>query len=233
MKNGLLLGVVLIFLCSAVVRAQTDTQPEVAAGGATNDVKTHNVTYVNPKRVSLEPGSVQVIKVGQDRLVIEYESMHKTGNFPIIRIQGIPFKLRKAGDAIAFFWRQETYELVWSPNTEKVALLSSEAFATESFSVSSKDVKNSIIYQGLTVETKRRDGVVSKLEVVDVQKDAHGKMEKFSVRTFADKTNTLDFHNENNILAPEFHRQYEKGINDEVLYIFTTDAEGQIFVYYR
>ena len=45
------------------------------------------------------------------------------------------------------------------------------------------------------------------------------------------KAELLD--NENNRLAPEYHKQYEKGVNDEVLFIFTTDEIGDIYVYYR
>ncbi len=179
------------------------------------------------------PGSVQQVKKGKASLVIKYEKLHKTKKFPIIRIQGIPFKLRKKGDNLVFTWQQAGYEVVWAKGDKEVILMSSDPFKRKSFSVKNKDVKNSIIYKGLVVETKRRDGVMSKLEVVDVIKDSSGNMEKFSVRTYANKANPAEFHNENNILSPEFHKQYEKGINDEVLYIFTSNKKGEIFVYYR
>jgi len=180
------------------------------------------------------PGGVQKINKGKASLVIEYEKLHKTKKFPIIRIQGIPFKLRKKGNNLVFTWQQAGYEVIWAKGGQEVILMSSDPFKKrKTFSVKNKDVKNSIIYKGLTVETKRRDGSMSKMEIVDVIKDSKGNMEKFSVRTFANKANPAEFQNENNILAPEFHKQYEKGINDEVLYIFTSNKKGEIFVYYR
>ncbi len=192
-----------------------------------------NVTYVSPKKVIMVPGSRQTIRKGKSSLMIEYEKMHKTKKFPIIRIQKIPFKLREKGDRLEFTWQQAGYEVLWAKGEKEVLLMSSEAFKKQSFAVKDKNVKNSIIYKGLVVETKRRDGTMSKLEVVDVIKDSNGGMEKFSVRTFANRDNPSEFHNENNILAPEFHKQYEKGINDEVLFIFTSNKKGEIFVYYR
>jgi len=192
-----------------------------------------NVTYVNPKKVVLVPGSRQTIRKGKSELTIVYEELHKTGKFPIVSLQGIPFKLQNKGERLAFTWQQAGYEVIWATEGGQVLLMSSEAFQKESFSVKNKDVKNSIIYKGLVVETKRRDGVMSKLEVVDIIRDGQGRMEKFSVRTFADRANPAEFHNENNILAPEYHKQYEKGINDEVLFIFTSNKKGEIFVYYR
>jgi hypothetical protein len=195
--------------------------------------ESHKVTYVSPKKVMMVPGSYQTIRKGKSSLKIEYERMHKTGKFPIVRIQKIPFKLRKKGDRLEFTWQQAGYEVLWAKGGKEIILMSSDAFKKQSFSVKNKNVKNSIIYKGLMVETKRRDGAMSKLEVVDIVKDSTGRMEKFSVRTFADKKNPSQFHNENNILSPEFHKQYEKGINDEVLYIFTSNKKGEIFVYYR
>ncbi len=179
------------------------------------------------------PGSIQKIEKGKASLMIEFERLHQTKKFPIIRIQGIPFKLRKKGDNLVFTWQQVGYEVVWAKGGREVILMSSEEFKRKSFSVKNKDVRNSIIYKGLVVETKRRDGSTSKLEVVDVVKDTNGHMQKFSVRTFANKDNPTEFQNENNILAPEFHKQYEKGVNDEVLYIFTSNKKGEIFIYYR
>ncbi len=192
-----------------------------------------NVTYVSPKKIIMVPGSYQTIRKGKASLKVKYERIHKTGKFPIVRIQSIPFKLRKKGDRLEFTWQQAGYEVLWAKGGKEIILMSSEAFKKQSFSVKNKNVKNSIIYKGLMVETKRRDGAMSKLEVVDIVKDSTGRMEKFSVRTFADKKNPSQFHNENNILSPEFHKQYEKGINDEVLYIFTSNKKGEIFVYYR
>jgi len=192
-----------------------------------------NVTYVSPKKVTMVPGSYQTIRKGKASLKIEYERIHKTGKFPIVRIQSIPFNLRKKGDRLEFTWKQAGYEVLWAKGGKEIILMSSDAFKKQSFSVKNKNVKNSIIYKGLMVETKRRDGAISKLEIVDIVRDSKGGMEKFSVRTFADKKNPSEFHNENNILSPEFHKQYEKGINDEVLYIFTSNKKGEIFVYYR
>lgn len=192
-----------------------------------------NITYVSPKKVIMVPGSRQTINKGKETLTVEYEKLHKTEKFPIVRIQDIPFKLRKKGDSLVFTWQTAGYEVVWVKDNKEVYLLSSQPFKKESFSVKNKDVKNSIIYEGLVVETKRKDGIMSKLEVVDITKDSQGRMEKFSVRTYANKDNPSEFHNENNILSPEYHKQYEKGINDEVLYIFTSNKEGEVFVYYR
>ncbi|MBU2643784.1 hypothetical protein KKI24_03690 [bacterium] len=227
---ALLLGALLGFpVCYAQSQATAPAdKPQVNPGN-----ESVNITYVSPKKVIMVPGSKQTIRKDKDSLVIEYEKRHKTENFPIIRIQEIPFKLTEKGDKLEFTWQRAGYEVIWSKGDDEVILMSSEAFQRESFSVKNKDVKSSIIYKGLVVETKRREGIVSKLEVVDVIRDATGNMEKFSVRTYADKGNTTEFQNENNILRPEFHKQYEKGVNDEVLYIFTSNKKGEIFVYYR
>ncbi|MBT3226788.1 MAG: hypothetical protein HN580_06955 [Deltaproteobacteria bacterium] len=233
MKRAFLTVLLVTLLSFSTCYAQSETKASDKKDQANPVDESTNVTYVSPKKVILVPGSIQKIKKGKASLMIEYKELHKTKKFPIIRIQGIPFKLRKKGDNLVFTWQQAGYEVVWVKGDKEVILMSSEPFKRKSFSVKNKDVKNSVIYKGLVVETKRRDGVISKLEVADVVKDASGNMEKFSVRTFANKDNPAEFHNENNILAPEFHKQYEKGINDEVLYIFTSNKKGEIFVYYR
>jgi hypothetical protein len=189
--------------------------------------------YQTPKKVILIPGSMQEVKSNRKNLVIEFEKMHKTGKFPIVRIQGIQFKLTKPNNKLEFTWQKAGYELTWLPFSEKVALVSSEPMFKKSFSLQDENVKSKLIRPGLTVESKRRDGVMAKLQVVDVIKDANGQMEKFSVRTFADKSVASQYHTENNIMAPEFHKQYEKGINGEVLFVFTSDEKGKIYVYYR
>lgn len=192
-----------------------------------------NIEYVSPKKVLLSPGSIQYVTSGKKTLRIEYEKLHKTGKFPIIRIQDIPFKLTKRGDDLEFTWQTAGYEITWLNKSDKVSLKSSKQFNKKTFSVKNKNVKNNLIREGLIVKTKRRNGVMSKLEIVTVEMGADGKMKKFSVRSYADKDNVSEFQNENNIMAPEFYKQYEKGVNDEVLYIFTSDENGQIFVYYR
>ena len=159
--------------------------------------------------------------------------MHKTGNFPIVRIQGIPFKITKPENNLEFTWQKAGYELTWLPFSQKVALVSSEPFLKKSFSLQDKNVKSKLIHKGLTIQSKRRDGIISELQVVDVVKNSKGGMDKFSVRTFANKTIPSEYHNENNILAPEYHKQYEKAINGEVLFVFTSDDKGKIYVYYR
>ena len=233
MKRAFLTVLLCVLLSFSICHAQSQKKAAGKKNQSSQVDESTNVTYVSPKKVIMVPGSVQKIKKGKDSLVIKYEKLHQTKKFPIIRIQGIPFKLRKKGDNLVFTWQQAGYEVVWAKGNKEVILMSSDPFKRKSFSVKNKDVKNSIIYKGLVVETKRRDGVLSKLEVVDVIKDSSGNMEKFSVRTFANKDNPAEFHNENNILSPEFHKQYEKGINDEVLFIFTSNKKGEIFVYYR
>ena len=235
MKRAILVLIIVISLGLSVGYAQEKkVQPKKQTQTqTTTENESLNTTYVTPKKVIMVPGSRQTIKKGKSTLMVEYERLHKTKKFPIIRVQGIPFKLREKGNRLEFTWQQAGYEVLWAKGDKGVFLMSSEAFKKKSFSVKNKDVKNSIIYKGLVVETKRRDGVMSKLEVVDIIKDSAGKMEKFSVRTFANRDNPAEFHNENNILSPEFHKQYEKGINDEVLYIFTSNKKGEIFVYYR
>ena len=189
--------------------------------------------YKTPKKVILVPGSMQEVTTNRKNLVVEFEKMHKTGKFPIVRIQGIAFKLTKPNTKLEFTWQKAGYELTWLPFSDKVAMVSSEPLFKKSFSLQDENVKSKLIHPGLSVESKRRDGVVAKLQIVDVLKNAKGQMEKFSVRTFANKTVPSEYHNENNILAPEYHKQYEKGINGEVLFVFTSDDKGKIFVYYR
>ncbi|NQU64753.1 MAG: hypothetical protein HQ517_10815 [SAR324 cluster bacterium] len=229
--------VILIGFSTGHAQSKTTAPIETAPTEPTDETKptdeSVNITYVSPKKVIMVPGSLQKISKGKESLIIEYEKLHKTGNFPIIRIQGVPFKLREKGDNLVFTWHQVGYEVVWAKSGEEVILMSSEEFKRKTFSVKNKDVRNSVIFKGLVVETKRSDGSVSKLEVVDVVQSPNGKMEKFSVRTYANKDNPAEFQNENNILSPEFHKQYEKGINDEVLYIFTSNNKGEVFVYYR
>lgn len=232
MKRAVLAVLLIIMLGLPAAYAQKAT-PKVEKKQANPGNESLNVTYVTPKKVIMVPGSRQTIRKGKSSLKIEYEGLHKTEKFPIVRIQSLPFKLRKKGDRLEFTWQQAGYEVIWAKGGKEVVLMSSEPFKKKSFSVKNKNVKNSIIYKGLIVETKRRDGKMAKLEVVDIIKDSKGGMEKFSVRTFANRENSSEFHNENNILAPEYHKQYEKGINDEVLFIFTSNKKGEIFVYYR
>lgn len=227
------ISLVLIVIGMSDCMAETKQIKKLPADSSAKTEATTKVVYVSAKKVILVPGSRQQITSGEKTLTIEFSNMHKTGNFPIIRIQSIPFKLTKPGDNLEFTWQQAGYELMWLPNSQKVSLASSAPFAQQTFSVKDKDVKNDIIYKGLIVETKRKNGLISKLEVVDLEKDAKGQMQKFSVKTYADKQDSSEYHNENNIMAPEYHKQYEKGINDEILFVFTSDEKGQIHVYYR
>lgn len=211
----------------ATVKDKTGKSPKNSTKSFTEPI------YVSPKKVILISGSMQEIVRNKKQLIIEFEKMHKTGNFPVVRIQGIPFKLTKPNNNLEFTWQKAGYDLTWLPFSQKVALVSSEPFFKKSFSLEDKNVNNKLIHAGLTVESKRRDGVMAKLQVVNVKTNAKGQMEKFSLRTFADKTIPSEYHNENNILAPEFHKQYEKGINGEVLFVFTSDDKGKIYVYFR
>ena len=221
---------------NTVFAATAPKKDAVQKGTPKKESKSPRIIQVSPKKVIMLPGSIQRIKTGKDGktiLNIEFEKMHPKGKFPVIRIQEIPFKLKERGNSIEFTWRQAAYELTWLKEGEKVSLLSSEPFGEKTFSTKAKQVKHKLIRPGLIVETKRADGVTSKLEVTSVVKGSNGSMEKFSVRTFADKKVSNSYHTENNILRPEFHKQYEKGVNGEILYIFTSNKKGEIFVYYR
>ncbi|PCI25255.1 MAG: hypothetical protein COB67_10955 [SAR324 cluster bacterium] len=195
-----------------------------------------SIKIVNARKVILSPGNIQRIKTGEEGetiLGIEFEHLDPMGDFPVVRIQGIPFKLTKRGESIKFTWQQASYELVWLPQGDKVSLLSSEPFGERTFSPKAQQVKRELLYKGLAVETKRMNGVHAKMEVTGIVKNREGKMEKFSVRTFSNKARVKSYQNENNIIAPAFQDQYEKGVNGEVLFIFSTNKQGQIYVYYR
>ncbi len=187
---------------------------------------------VNEKTVILSPGTVQRVKAGKDQLEIDYDRLHPTGKFPEVKIQGIPFKLAKRGEKLAFTWNKATYELTWKGKGNQVQLRSSNDFAgTPKLSTRDKKAKHALIKSGLVVKTKRKNGTIAKLEVVQVRR-AGKKMVKFSTKTFADE-NSPEYQMENNIMPPETFKQYEKGVNGEILFIFTSNRQGQIFVYYR
>ena len=196
-------------------------------------VASKNVKYVSPKKAILSQGSIQSITSGKKTLTIEYREMHKTGKFPVVRIQGIPFKLTQEGENLEFTWATAGYNLRWIPKTNDVSLISSKPFNEKSFDLQSEKTKHKVIYRGLIIETPKRDNTVSTLEVTDVKMSSDGKVEQFSVKTFGDKTALSNYQVENNILAPEYHKQYEKGVNDEILYIFTSNEKGEVIVYYR
>ena len=224
-----------ILVSTSFLDVSAATKPKVASKDAKQSGQPR-IIQVSPKKVILVPGSIQRIKTGKkgdDILAIEFEKMHPKGKFPIIRIQGIPFKLPKRGHSIEFTWKTAGYELMWLKEGEKVSLLSSKPFGEKTFSTKAKKVKSALIRTGLIVETKRSNGIKSKLEVTNVVKDSDGKMEKFSVRTHGDAKKAGEYHTENNIPRPKFHKQYEKGVNGEILYIFTSNEKGQVYVYYR
>ena len=188
--------------------------------------------FVSNKKVILTPGAMQRVKTKNAQLEIEYERIHPKGKFPEIRIQGIPFKMSKRGEKLEFTWNKAAYELQWLPKGNEVQLVSSKAFAEGGkLTTKSKEAKHALIKKGLIVKTKRKDGKMSKLEVTDVQK-SKGRMTKFSTRTYADEASP-NYQQENNIMSPQTFKQYEKGVNGEILYVFTSNRQGQVFVYYR
>ncbi|MDT8446494.1 MAG: hypothetical protein RRB13_06305 [bacterium] len=188
---------------------------------------------VGPKKVLLVPQSFKQVTSGKDTLTIEYEKLHPTDKYPIVRIQGIQFNVRTQGETIEWTWQGAGYMMVWPKNeAEKVTLMSSEPFDKQAFTPEKKDAKHALIKEGLKVQTKRQDGTVAMLEITAVEEQG-GKMTKFSARTFSDEKQADQFQNENNIPAPPVHKQYEKGVNGEVLFIFTSNDKGQIFVYWR
>ncbi|OGG94119.1 MAG: hypothetical protein A2508_00510 [Candidatus Lambdaproteobacteria bacterium RIFOXYD12_FULL_49_8] len=218
----------------AVAPASADAPAEVAQDHDKPSVEGKNKPIVvNPKKVFLVPNSFKQITNGKDTLTVEYESLHKTGKYPQVRIQGIQFNLRKQDDQVDFTWHGSGFQLVWPKNEpEKVALTSSEPFDTQAFSPEKPNAQHALIKEGLEVKSKRQDGKTAKLEVTGVE-EKDGKMAKFSVRTFSDEAEDDKFQNENHIPAPEEKTQFEKGVNGEVLFIFTSNAKGQIFVYWR
>ncbi|MDX2471961.1 MAG: hypothetical protein QNL04_15430 [SAR324 cluster bacterium] len=187
---------------------------------------------INPKKVLLAPGAVQRIGKKGNNLEIEYEKMHPSGNFPVVRIQGIPFKMTNREEKLSFSWNKAGYDLFWLKKGNQVALLSSADFAEDKLTAKSTAAKHQVIKKGLVVTTKRKNGKTSKLKVTDVQKDKKGRMKKFSTETYAEKAGK-DYQSEQNIMAPEVEKQYEKSVNGEILYIFTSNKNGQIYVYYK
>ena len=187
---------------------------------------------IHAKKVILSPGAVQRIGKKGNNLEIDYERIHPSGNFPVVRIQGIPFKMTKRGEKIAFSWNKAGYELFWLKKGNKVALLSSAPFAEAKLKATSASAKHKLIKKGLVVTTKRKNGKISKLIVTNVIKNKRGKMVKFSTETHGDSSNN-QYQGEQNIMAPEVGKQYEKAVNGEILYIFTSNKNGQIFVYFR
>jgi len=191
---------------------------------------------VNPKKVILTPKTVQRIKSPNgEQLEIAFERIHPAGKFPEVRIQGIPFKMEKRGEKIAFTWNQAGYELTWADQGDEVILLSSQAFAQAEeakLSPDNKEAKHALLKKGLVVTAKRKNGKTARLEVTNLEQDKAGKMTKFSTKTQGDE-NSPEFQMENNIMPPETFKQYEKGIDEEILFIFTSNRNGQIFVYYR
>lgn len=205
----------------------------VPADSGEEKTVSRNVKYLSPKKAILTPGSLQSITSGKKTLTIEYRELHKTGQFPVVRIQGIPFKLTREGENLEFTWAAAGYDLKWKPQSIEVILTSSEPFNDKSFDLKAATTKHQVIYKGLIVETKRGDNTISMLEVTNMIAGSDGKMKQFSVKTWGDKSAASNFQIENNILAPEFHKQYEKGVNDEILYVFTTNERGEVVVYYR
>lgn len=207
--------------------------PQLPQAALEKKAVSKNVTYLSPKKAILRPGSLQSIVSGKQVLTIEYRQMHKTGKFPVVRIQGIPFKLTEEGENLEFTWATVGYDLKWIPKTNHVALISSKPFNEKSFDLKAASTLHKVIHKGLIIETKRENKTVSMLEVTDVTLEADGKMKQFSVKTWGDKTAVTNFQIENNILRPEFHKQYEKGVNNEILYVFTSNERGEVVVYYR
>ena len=187
---------------------------------------------INSKKVLLSPGAVQRIGKKGNNLEIEFEKMHPSGKFPVIRIQGIPFKVTNREEKISFSWNKAGYDIFWLKKGDQVALLSSENFAEAKLTPKSSQAKHKIIKKGLVVTTKRKNGKIAKLKVTDVQKDRKGRMKKFSTETYAEQTGK-NYQSEQNIMAPEVEKQYEKSVNGEILYIFTSNKRGQIYVYYK
>lgn len=196
-------------------------------------IASKNVKYLSPKKAILSQGSIQAITSGKKTLTIEYRELHKTGKFPVVRIQGIPFKLTQEGENLEFTWATAGYDLRWIPKTHDVSLISSKPFNEKSFDLQSEKTKHQVIYKGLSIETPKSDKTISMLEVTNVMLGEDGKVAQFSIKTFGDKTALSNYQVENNILAPEYHKQYEKGVNDEILYIFTSNEKGEVLVYYR
>jgi len=231
MKTGL---IVLFSLLLGIATPAFAAKAEVAANHDAVKVKAKNKPIVvNPKKVYLVPQSFKQVTKGKDTLTIEYERLHPKEKYPMVRIQGIQFNIRQQNESMEFTWHGAGYMMVWPKGeTEKVALMSSAPFDSSAFSPEKKNVHHAKLKRGLIVSAKRQDGKKSKVEVTDIEM-AGGKMHKFSIRTFADEKVPTEFQNENHTPAPEQQKQYEKGINGEVLFIFTTDAKGQIYVYWR
>ena len=187
---------------------------------------------IHAKKVILSPGAVQRIGKKGNNLEIDYERLHPSGKFPVVRIQGLPFKMTKRGEKLSFSWNKAGYELFWLKEGNEVALLSSAPFAEAKLNAKSASAKHLLIKKGLIVKAKRKDGKFAKLKVTNVVKDNKGRMQKFSTETHGDEKG-MNSQSEQNIMAPEVGKQYEKAVNGEILYIFTSNKNGQIFVYYR
>jgi len=233
MRAGLtLLCCVLLGYSSAAWAAKPKS--EVASNHDAVKVSAKNKPIVvNPKKIYLVPQSFKQVTKGKDTLTIEYERLHPKDHYPIVRIQGIQFNIREPNETMEFTWHGAGYMMVWPKGEkEKVAFMSSVPFDSAAFSPDKKDVHHALLKKGLIVTAKRQDGKKAKLEVTDLEM-ADKKMNKFSIRTFADEKVPTVFQNENHTPAPEVDVQYEKGVNGEVLFIFTSDKKGQIFVYWR
>lgn len=187
-----------------------------------------------PKKVLLVPQSYKQVVSGKDTLTVEYEKLHPKEKFPIVRIQGIQFNLRQRGETTEFTWSGEGYSLAWPKgDTENVVFTTSGTFEAEAaFGPEKKDSQKALVKEGLIVQTKRQDGKTSKLEVTGVEKEGEA-VTKFSIKTYADEQVAADSQSENHIPAPEVKKQYEKAINGEILYIFTSDKDGKVWVYWR
>ncbi|MDH5559233.1 MAG: hypothetical protein OEY59_00085 [Deltaproteobacteria bacterium] len=233
MNRYLIICLFSFFIAGSVGFAKNQNVQILDEKAGSSERKSYKVTFESPKKAILTPGSIQTITSKDTNLTIEFQEMHKTGNFPVIKIQSLPFKLTSTEDSIKFTWKGVGYELKWLPEGKKVALLSSEPFAEKTFTTKTRKVNHQVIKKGLIVETKRRDGVLSSLEVTGIDRDEQGKVKSFSVLTYSDKTKESEYHNENHITAPELYQQYEKAVNGEVLFIFTTNPKGLVEVYYR
>lgn len=220
---------IFVFVLSCNAYAQEFVEEAVGQG-------IEPIRIISSREVILSVGNIQRIKTGENGdsiLNIEFFQLDPVEKFPIVKIQGIPFKITQRDENIKFTWQNANYTLVWMETGDKVSLISSEPFGERTFSAKAKQVKSELIYKGLSIETKRLSGEVARLDITGVRSNKDGEMEKFSLKTFSDTRNMDNYQNENDLVAPRVKEQIEKGINGEVLFIFAADEKGEIYVYYR
>ncbi len=194
------------------------------------------IKIISSSEVLLSIGNIQRIKTGENGdsiLNIEFFDMDPYEYFPIIKIQGIPFKLTQRGQSLIFTWQNANYTLTWLSTSDEVSLVSSQPFGERTFSPKAKQVKTKLIFKGLSIESERLSGETARLDITGVILGNEGEMAKFSIKTYSDTRNMENYQNENNLVAPGIEAQIEKGINGEVLFIFTKNEKGAIDVYYR